>query len=190
MILIRLALTYGPMVFENALRAARQREAVVLLRFATSLIDAVVGIYLSIGMVQLSLKLARRQPAEIADLFGGGSRLLPTIAVSIVFGIIISIGLILCVIPGIIMLLMWWPVYYLVVDEKAEITESFAVAGAVTRGNRMTSFLLALVSFGIAFLGLLMCGIGIIFAAPLITMIWCVAYLMMSGQIPADKSAA
>ena len=65
---------------------------------------------------------------------------------------------------------------------------SFSVAARVTQGNWGTAFLLALMSMGIMILGCLALCIGFIFAAPLVTMLFTVAYLMMAGQIPVQPA--
>ena len=98
-------------------------------------------------------------------------------------GIAIGLGLIACIVPGILLMLMWWPAYYLVVDEKAGVMESFSVAGNITRGNWGAAILLWLISLAVSMAGVLALCIGILFAAPFVAMMWAVAYLMMSGQI-------
>ena len=64
--------------------------------------------------------------------------------------------------------------------------ESFGLAREITANNIGTTFLLWIVSVGISLLGLLACCVGIILAAPLAAMLFSVAYLMMSGQIPVN----
>ena len=59
----------------------------------------------------------------------------------------------------------------------------------ITEGNLGTTFLLSLVGAGISILGWMACCIGIIFAIPLVQMLWVVGYLMMSGQIPLQPDA-
>jgi hypothetical protein len=44
--------------------------------------------------------------------------------------------------------------------------------------------ILWLVSVGIIIVGLLAFCVGIILAAPLVSVLWATAYLMMSGQLP------
>jgi hypothetical protein len=56
------------------------------------------------------------------------------------------------------------------------------------KGNSLTSFLLGLANLGIAIAGFLALCVGIVFALPLISTIWAVAYLMMSGQISTRPS--
>src|SRR4029453_2532598 len=109
---------------------------------------------------------------------------LPVLGVSILLGLAIGVGMLLCIVPGILLALMWWPAYYLVVDDKSPVMESFGKASEITKGNWGTAFLLGLLGFVIMLVGFLALCIGVIFAAPLCMTLWPVAYLMMSGQLP------
>lgn len=162
----------------------RNPEMAALLGLVGNTLSNVVSIFLGIGMVQIALKLARHQKTEYSELFGGGPRFLPVLGVSILLGLAIGVGTLLCIVPGIIFALMWWPAYYLVVDNKVPVMESFTRASEITKGNWGTAFLLGLLAFGIGLLGLLALCVGLLFAAPLVIMLWVTAYLMMSGQIP------
>ena len=86
--------------------------------------------------------------------------------------------------------LWFWPFYYLNVEEKAGVIESFSVASKITEGNRGIAFVLVLVSFGVNVLGMLALCVGILFAAPLVSLLWATAYLMMSGQLPVQPQYA
>ena len=167
--------------------AILERNEQVALAMAANLTGQIasnlVSIFLGIGNVIICLKLARGQNAEFSDLFSGGPRFLPVLAVSILFGLAASVGFVMCIVPGIILVLMWWPAYYVSVDAKADVIESFSVAKTITENNWGTTILLWLVSGGISILGVLALCVGIIFAAPLISMLWATAYLMMSGQL-------
>ncbi len=96
----------------------------------------------------------------------------------------------LCIVPGIIVAMIWWPCYYLVVDRKTTMLESFSTAQKVMRGNMGTVILLWLLGAGIGMLGMAMCCVGVIFALPLVAMMKSTAYLMMSDQLPLRPGAA
>jgi hypothetical protein len=185
---IMMAISYAvSLVFSGgqfALMQNDQMEAAQIVNILGSIVSNVVQIFLGIGQTQIALKLARGQAANFSDLFNGGSLFLPVLGVSILSGIMFSWVSWRLIVPGIILILMFWPTYYLVVDQKAGIIESFSVAMRITQGNWGTAFVLALLSLGISLLGCAALCIGLLFAAPLVTMIWAVAYLMMSGQLP------
>jgi phage FluMu protein Com len=148
-----------------------------------SLVSMVVQTFLGIGQAQIVLKLLRRQPAEFGELFGGGPLFLPVLGASILAGLAMIAGFIACVIPGILLALFFWPFYWLIVDRKATAIESFGVAQTLAKLNVGTTIVLWLASFGIMLVGVLAFCVGILFAAPLVSLIWGAGYLMMSGQI-------
>jgi len=158
-------------------------EAAIGVSVLNSLLGVVVQTFLGIGQTQIMLKLVRRQPADFSELFGGGPMFLPMLGFNILYGLAVGVGLLLLIVPGIILLLMWWPAYYLVLERKAGVFESFSLATVVTSNNWGTAFVMALLSFGIMLLGCLALCIGMLFAAPLIAVMWTTAYLMMSGQL-------
>lgn len=147
------------------------------------LINNLLGIFLGIGNAQLLLALLRRQPATLGMLFGGGERFLPALGYSILFGLAVTAGFVLLIVPGLFLLFRYWPGYYLVIDRRTPVMEAFTLAGEITRGNTMNTFRVGLMGTGIGLLGFLACIVGILFAQPLAMLLFGSAYLMMSGQI-------
>jgi hypothetical protein len=163
-----------------------QPEAAIAVYGLGQLLGNAIQVFLGIGNAQICLKLARQQGAEFSDLFSGGRQFIWVFLASLGFGIALTIGILLFIVPGVILALMFWPYYYLLVDEKAGLVDSFSLGAKVSQGNWGTAFVLWLLSVCIGFVGCAACLIGILFAAPLISMIFAVAYLMMAGQIPVQ----
>ena len=99
-----------------------------------------------------------------------------------------ELGLLLLIVPGIILGLMFSQFLYLIVDRNMGIVESLEVSAQITRGNKVTIFLLWFVSLGLVLAGFLMCCVGLIFTGPLVNLMWVVAYLAMTGQPTADRA--
>lgn len=181
-------ITFLFMIPQIALQQNNEPDAAQIVNGLGAIVSNLVQLFLGIGQAQIALKLARRQPAQYTDMFGGGPRFFPLLVAMILFVIAYFVGLLLLIVPGIIVILMWWPCYYLVIDRKAGVIESFSVAAKVSQGNWGTVFLLWLTSIGISILGCLAVCIGLLFALPLVTMLYSVAYLMMAGQIPVQPA--
>jgi hypothetical protein len=181
--------------------------AVMGIAFSVSLISNAIQVYLGIGIALITLKIGRKESAKFSDLFEGGKQFLPIfgftlgvgiltiglafgvgilaamlgdpqIAMPVVLGLMALIG-----IASLLFTLFFWPFYYLVVDEKATLFESFAKAKEIAVVNIGNTILLGLLSMGIALLGYMACCIGLLFALPLVSMLWTTAYLQMTGQI-------
>lgn len=157
----------------------------IFFNIATNLLS----IFLGIGNVQLCLALLRGELGSTSMIFSGGERFLPTVLVSLVFGLMIFGGLLLLIVPGVIVMFRFWPAYYLVVDRRIPVMQSFGLAYEITRGNSLNSFLLWICGMLIAFVGLLVCFVGIIFAQPLVLLMVGAGYLMMSGQLGAKPES-
>ena len=148
-----------------------------------TLMQQAVSVFLGIGMTRMSLAAARDKAPGFEQLFSGGRWFWPIVGFSILYGIGIMVGFLLLIIPGIILMLMWWPARMVLIDDQAGVMDSFGLARQITKGNWGTTFILGLASFGITILGFLAMCVGIIFAIPFVGVIWASGYLMMSGQI-------
>jgi hypothetical protein len=149
----------------------------------------VVGVYLSIGQARAFLKLVRGQPTSLGDLFDVGDRFWPMLGFSLLTTIAVMVAVPTLVGPY-ILLLFFWPSQFLVLDRKCGVMDSFGHAYQLTEGNRMTSFLIALCAMGFAMLGEMACLVGVLFAMPLISIMWTTAYLMMIGEISVPQKMA
>jgi uncharacterized membrane protein len=188
--LIIFALSFG-LSFVGGIAGAALRQngeatpASTLVTTVFSIINNVISIFLGIGYLRLMLDLLRGKATSISTLFSGGDRFLSTFGFSLLFGLMLFGGFLLLIVPGVIMLFRFWPAYYLVVDRSVPVMKSFGMAWEITRGNSANTFLLMLSAFGIGILGMLACGIGLFFSQPLALLLFCTAYLMMSGQLNA-----
>ncbi|HUG69210.1 MAG TPA: hypothetical protein VMM76_15775 [Pirellulaceae bacterium] len=158
-------------------------EVGAIFSFVISIFSNLVQIYLGIGQAQIVLKLLRGQNAEFGELFGGGPLFLPVFGAAFLAGLALIVGMIACIVPGILLMLFFWPFYWLVVDRKAAAIESFGMALPFGQANVGTTFVLWLASVGIMLAGFLALCVGVVFAAPLVSLLWGTAYLMMSGQL-------
>jgi hypothetical protein len=177
-------------IFQLVLEQRDEKELAAVVVFLGNIVSFVVQTFVGIGHAIIALKLARQQPTSFGELFSGGRRFLPVLLATILFMIALIAGAFACVVPAIFLGIFFWPYYFLIVEEKAAVIESFSLAYQVTEGNRLTTFLLALLSIAVMLIGFFAFCIGIIFAAPLVTMLWVCAYLMMSGQIPVQQMPA
>jgi hypothetical protein len=83
-----------------------------------------------------------------------------------------------------------WPVPLLVIDRRRGVLGSLTTAWAVTRSNRLTSFLMWLLTMGLAFLGYMLCCFGILLTLPLSYTIIASGFLLMCGEPVHVRTAA
>jgi hypothetical protein len=86
----------------------------------------------------------------------GLSRVLPVLGVAILVGICVGVGILLLVVPGIILMLMWFVAIPVAVVERPGVVASMKRSADLTKGSKGAIFLLLLVllaiGMGISFL--------------------------------------
>lgn len=161
---------------------APSQEMVITATVFTGLVNWLFGIWLGAGQANFFLKTARGDDAKFADLFSGGRWFVPIAVASLLYGLIFMVGLILLIVPGIILALMLSQYYLLIIDRDAGIIDSLQQSREIMRGNKLTLFVMGLSWMGLGILGLLACGIGLLFVMPFIALMYPVFYLGVTGQ--------
>jgi hypothetical protein len=99
-----------------------------------------VDFLLNIGVMRIGLKLHDGLPAAFSDLFGGVRYLFTFIIATVLFGVMVFVGLLLLIVPGIMLALALGFFGWLIVDQHTGIFESFSQSAHLTRGHRCKLF--------------------------------------------------
>ena len=111
------------------------------------------------------LKAVRGERVEIKDMFAVFQRnYWNAVVANVVVAVIVMMGLVMLIVPGIIFACRLAFVPYLVVDKEMDVMEALRVSWNMTRGYAGQIFLMGVMAFFIAIGGLLMLVVGI-FAA-------------------------
>lgn len=138
--------------------------------------------FVQLGQARLLLNVARGENAQISDLFSGGRYFWRMVGASILFGLLVGLGMLLCLVPGIIWGLMYFSYVYVLVDEDPRGMQCLSLARAASKDNLGSLLVIFLATIGINLLGVLALCVGVIVTAPLTMLILAVAYLKMTGQ--------
>ena len=159
--------------------------------FILEVISNVVSIFLSLGVTRIGLKLVSGEPAEVGMLFGEGSKLLRTIGASILYWLMVSIGLLLLIVPGIYLAIRFGQFQSAIVDRDLGVLDSLAYSSDITTNNRMSLFGLAVLNMLIVLAGAIALCIGMIFAIPIVWLASLTAYRWLQyGPIATQDRVA
>lgn len=143
--------------------------AVQLIPLVGILISLFITGPLTLGLVIFSLSISKDEEASVEQLFEGFNHLGKSIGAYIVISIIISIGILLLIIPGIIAALSVSMTFYIIADD-----DSIGVLDAIKKSNEMMNdhrwklFYLYLRFFGWGIACLLTFGLGFLWLIPYI----------------------
>ncbi len=116
------------------------------------------------GVSYSYLKAARGDKLEIKDVFAAFQNYWNAVLANLLVGVIIVVGLILIIIPGIIFACKLAFTPYLVVDRKMEVIEAVKTSWRMTNGHAWKVFLIGLLAIPIGIAGMICLGVGIIIA--------------------------
>lgn len=139
---------------------------------------------ISLGWIRVSLEVTRGVKPEVGDLFkfdGYG----PYILASLLFALGFYVGLILCIIPGIIFAVAFGFYGFVIAERGVGVMDSLKESADLTRGNRWQLFGLGIVLLLINFVGALLCGIGLIFTLGITIIAWAYVYRTLRGETVA-----
>ena len=120
--------------------------------------------------------------ARFLDLLSGWRWALPAFLATLITTLIVTIGLICCVLPGIIAFLMLSQTMYLIVDRDLGAITALETSHSLTDGQKWDLFLLFVLVVLLGFLACLPCLLGLLFYFPWVGVLGAVTYLQLSGQ--------
>jgi hypothetical protein len=138
--------------------------------FVANLIIGAVGLIAGPmlgGLYWMILKKLRGHPAEFGDAFAGFSiAFLALFLGALVAGILSFMGLLLCVVPGVYLLVSWKFTLPLIVDKKLDFWPAMECSRKVVTRHWWKLFGLGLVLMIVNLLGVLCCLIGTLVTVP------------------------
>jgi hypothetical protein len=120
------------------------------------------------GLFWYFLKKIRREPAQVSDAFAGFNQsFVPLFVGALVAGLLVSIDLAACVLPGIYLAVAWKLTLPIIIDKRIGFWDAMEVSRKVATSCWWSLFLFLIVCALINFVGVLACGVGIFFTWPL-----------------------
>lgn len=130
------------------------------------LISIIFGIIISLGLIKISLNFCDSIKSKTRDLFSQYRLFFRYFFAMILYILIVALGSVLLIIPGIYLGIRFWFYDYFIVDKKAGATESLKRSWEITQGSVWNLFLFGLLLTGINLLGVLFLLIGLFATIP------------------------
>lgn len=165
--------------------------AVEFIPFAGPVVGTILHGPLFGGAYVLLLKLIRDQRATFADIWGGfGPPFVNLMIGGILVQILGAIGLLLCIVPGVYLLVSWSFPWQLIVDKGMAFWPAMELSRKTALKLWWPLFALFVVSVLLIIAGFLVIGIGIFITAPLTLACYAYAYEDIFNAPPAPMPNA
>jgi len=136
-----------------------------------------VGGPIQYGASWVFLKAVRGERIEVRDIFAVFQRnYWNAVIANVVVGIIIGMGFVMLIVPGIIFACRLAFVPYLVVDREMDVMDALRVSWDMTKGYGGQIFLMGLLTVPVVILGLICLGVGVVVSVMWISAAFAVIY--------------
>lgn len=151
------------------------------------MISGIIGMIISGpmagGLYYYYLRKKRGEAPQIGDIFDGFKIApMPLILTAVVSGLLTTLGIFMCIIPGIYLGVAWMFASLLVIDKKLDFWDAMEVSRKVVTKHWFLVFLVSLVGSLLAASGIIACCIGILFTMPLYFLMITHAYEDIFGE--------
>lgn len=143
----------------------------------------IVSIVSSIFIIKIGLRLYDNVKIGPLDFLSFSSSLFFKFLLGyILYSVLIIIGFILLIVPGIYLAIKYQYVQYLIIDKNMDVFEAFKESGKMTDGHKWNLLLLVLLFVGICILGVMALGIGLLISIPIVIVAQAYVYKKLSSN--------
>ena len=142
-----------------------------------------------IGVLYFTVRIARGDNAELKDIFEVFNHYGSALLMMILLGLIIGVGFLLLIIPGIILGIRLYYTPFVLMEQRLGAVDALKASWEMTRGHGGQIFLMYLLAIPIAIGGMIAMIIGIIPASLWIMLAFAVFYTQINprAHVPADE---
>ena len=145
----------------------------------TSIVSFAVSLFLSLGLSSYFMKIARGEEPEFKELFSQRNILLKACVTSILTTILLALGYVALIVPGVILTLMYSMITYIYIDNpEIGIIEVMKKSREMMKGHKTQYFCLVFSFFG----WIILCG----FTLGLL-LFWLVPYMSVTTVLFYDS---
>lgn len=131
------------------------------------LVSNVVSSFFLGGMIRMASNQLRGRPPQLEDLFSVTDVWFDLMLVAFLYGVVVSIGYMLCVIPGVIIAGLYMLAIPLVVQGGMPATGALIASWNALKSQWLVAALFNVFVILASFSGFFLCGVGLLFTGPL-----------------------
>ena len=153
------------------------------------LITTIISLVFGLGYLKNLFQTLDWDEPQFSAYGQQAGKILTYFLASIICGVLVALGTILLIIPGIYLYLRLQFFMCFIVEEDAGIIDSLKRSWVITDGQILPLLLLLLAMIGISILGIILLGIGMFVALPLVMLMQCVVFRKLNSPVTNIEEA-
>lgn len=150
--------------------------------FIIRIVGWVIQLTVSLGVVHVALKIYDKKKATFSDLFQKIHLIIPYFIASFIYGLIVVVGLILLIVPGIIWGIKYRYFIYFMVDKNLGPIDALKASSKLTQGVKWNLFFFGLALILVNIIGFICLIVGLFITIPLSMMAEAYVYRKLQGK--------
>ncbi len=146
-----------------------------------NVIGSIVGLMLSAVAIRVAFDVVDGREVSVGNAFNRID-FVQVILAAILVGVLVTIGLMLCILPGIVVLFMTFMTNYFIVGKGQDAITAIKSSFSLVSANFGALLLLALLVFCVMLLGVLACLVGVFVAYPIVTVAAAFTFRYLHGE--------
>lgn len=139
----------------------------MILSLLFSALSIAINLIVQAGIIKASLALTRGQKIDIGSAFNGINWAQVVVA-SLIIAVMTFVGLILCILPGIVVIFFTSYTLYFVIDRNQDAMTAIKSSFAMVKDNAGKLIVFFLASLAAYIVGACLCGVGLLAAIPIV----------------------
>jgi uncharacterized membrane protein len=152
-------------------------------QFLLSMLSFFVGQVVAIVWIKLALSILDGREFTADSLLPGGATLVSYIVASLLFAVMLTVGLVLLVIPGIIVAVVFGLYGWALIDKALDPIEALRHSSRITSGHRWEVFAFAVVAILLNIVGLVALIIGVLVTSAVTLIAAAHVYRQLDGSL-------
>ncbi len=120
------------------------------------------------GLVKMAIRQLRGETIAPADIFSGFQQFAPLALAGLLYTLGVQIGTVFCIVPGLLLAGLWMLTVPLIVDQNLDPVAALTASMKALQPQMWMALLLYFVLSFVAGIGILVCGVGMLFTYPLL----------------------
>jgi len=168
-----------------ALALGMRGRSLDTVRVLVQIANIPIALWITMGMVRYLLRVVRGQEVRPDVLFAGGP-FLTFLGAYVLVLVAVTVGMVLCIVPGVILALGLHFYVQEIVDRGRSIEESLRGSWELMRGHKTMLFVFWLLSLVVNVAGLMACGVGVLVTSALTLVAASWIYVRLRGESPPE----